>query len=441
MSLRVGAAKVSINLPEEMNPYPSYFAGVPYGGIYSDCNVRAIAIDNGKDRALIVGFDLGGVPDAERMKTMLESDCGIPQANIRLSATHNHTGCDIVFSPDPTEQSMAEKYREFARNQAVKAANEAIGRMRPAKYGYGKGISYVNINRDMECEDGTFTQGPEPKAYCDHTVYLLKFVDEQNQMVAAVADFGMHATLGYFEFDKDGQAKMSGNIPGMAEEYVEARYGNGAVLLWTSAAAGDQNPCMYTMRDYEQDGFPTMARMLPGMQFQLITLLGRQHGVDICKGLNCINTYSSNMPMHFAEAEIQLPAQKMPGDYDPQILNEWANHVRRLPRGMARMPEVLPDDSHTVPLHMELAIFGDVAIVGVAAEIYSLIGRKIREISPYRKTLVVTHIANSAGYIIDATSTSHYCFEQYGPVRAGACDELIPEGVVGLFDQILKQQL
>lgn len=433
--LQVGAAKVSINPTQEMFPYPSYQPGNPYVGIYTNCFVRAIAIDNGAQQALLVGYDLGGVPYPEEQKKHLSEATGIPVSNILLSAIHNHTGCDIVFSPDPEDQKKAEAYRRYVCGKAVDCAKQAVAKKRHARYGYGIGSSYVNINRDMHCEDGTFTQGPEYEGYCDHTVYLLKFVDDRDQLIAAYVSYGMHATLGYFEVDADGKTRCSGNIPGVAEEYAEERFGNDCVVLWTSAAAGDQNPYLYTLRDYEPDGFAAMARLLPGSQYQLMKLLGKQHGVDICKTINRIDRYNENMPIRFGDARIPLPAQKVPENFDPQQVNDWANHIERLPEGK-KMPVPLPDPDHAVPLYVEQAVLGDVAIVGVGAEIYSLIGKAIREVSPYRKTMVVTHVTDSIGYIIDSTSVDHYCFEQYGRVRAGACDGLITEGVRQLFDRM-----
>ena len=81
-------------------------------------------------------------------------------------------------------------------------------------------------------------------------------------------------------------------------------------------------------------------------------------------------------------------------------------------------------------------MLGDVAIVGVAAELYALIGKYCHEVSPYAITMVVTHVERSVGYIIDKTSVDHYCFEQFGKIQAGACDEIIPEGVRQLFDDM-----
>lgn len=434
--LKVGAAKRNINPTEAMMPYPS-FNREPYTGIYSDCNMRAIVIDNGRELAAILNFDLGGVPKPQPLKERIEAETGIPADHIFMAATHNHTACDMVFSPEEEAQRKLAVYMSHVENMTLEAVKEAKEAMRPARYGYGEGKSYVNGNRDMATELGTFTQGYEPEGYCDHTVYVMKFVDENDQLIAAVVNYGMHATLGYFDVDVDGKTKVSGNIPGVAQDYVEARFGWGAVVLWTSAAAGDQNPRLYCLRDYEQNGFPSMARTIPGLQYNMITLEGKRHGVDICKTINSIKTYNKNMPMKFGQTYIPLPGQKFPEGTNMQWINDITNHIYPLKEG-EKLPDPILTPEKDVPLYLQEAVFGDVAFVGLAAEIYALIGKACREVSPYRKTMIVTHVDRSIGYIIDKTSVDHYCFEQFGPVQAGVCDEIIAEGVRELFDDLMQ---
>ena len=341
----------------------------------------------------------------------------------------------MCFSPDPADQAKWRAYMALVCDQAVVAAKDALARKEPARYGYGIGKSYINGNRDMACEDGTFTQGYEPEGYCDHNVYTLKFVAEDGRLIAAIVSFAMHATLGYFDVDADGKTRCSGNIPGVAAEYAEARFGQGAVVVWASESAGDQNPQLYCLRDYDQEGFPYMSRLLPGLQYNLIKVFGQRHGVDLCKAINGITKYNRNMPLKFGQKWISLPAQKFEEDYNPQWVNDITNHIYPLKEGEA-LPKAVPDPDSTVPLYLQTLVLGDVAIVGFAAELYALIGKYCHEASPYAKTMVVTHVERTAGYIIDATSVDHYCFEQFGKVQAGACDEIIPEGMRQLFDEM-----
>ena len=435
MSLFVGASRKLINPAEDMFPYPSYQPGNPFVGVFTDCFVRAIVMDNGKDQALRVGFDLGGVPEAKPLKERIEKECGIPADHIMFSAIHNHTGCDMVFSPAEEDRKKWRAYMELVCDRTVEAVKEAMDRKKPARYGFGIGKSYINGNRDMQCEDGSFTQGYEPEGYCDHSVYTMKFVDEKGQLIAALVSYGMHATLGYFDVDADGKTRCSGNIPGVAEEYAEERFGNGAVVLWSSEAAGDQNPQLYCLRDYDKDGFPYMSKLLPGLQYNLIKVLGQRHGVDICKSINAIGKYNKNMPLKFAQTWVNLPAQKFEEEFNGQWVNDITNHIYPLKEGEA-LPKAVPDPENKVPLYLQEMVLGDVAIVGAAAELYGLIGKYCREASPYSKTMVVTHVERSIGYVIDKTSVDHFCFEQFGRIQAGACDEIIAEGVRELFDEM-----
>jgi hypothetical protein len=319
----------------------------------------------------------------------------------------------------------------------MEALQKAMSSMKSARYGYGEGKSYINGNRDMSTPMGTFTQGYEPEGYCDRTVSVMKFVDEEENLIAAVVNYGMHATLAYFDVDVDGKTKSSGNIPGIAEEYTENRYGKDAVVLWTSAAAGDQNPELYCLRDYGEDGFPYMARLIPGLQYNMIRIMGKRHGVDICDAIDRIHTYSRKMPLRFGQKIIELPAQKFEVPFDGQRINDLTNHIYK-PEPGEKLPVAVPDEEHTVPLYLQEMVLGDIAFVGVAAELYALIGKACKEISPYRKTMIITHVGPNAGYVIDKTSVSHQCFEQFGPIRAGACDEVIAEGVRSLFDDMME---
>ena len=90
-NLRVGAAKRNINPTEAMMPYPS-FNREPYTGIYSDCNMRAIVIDNGSELAAIINFDLGGVPKPEPLKAKIEVETGIPADHIFIICRYTVDG-------------------------------------------------------------------------------------------------------------------------------------------------------------------------------------------------------------------------------------------------------------------------------------------------------------------------------------------------------------
>lgn len=437
-TLKVGAARVCINPTPDMMPFPCGMGQAAYyTNIMSNCYVRACVIDNGHTTAAIVGFDLAGPPDTKRIKGGIAAQTGIPEEHILLSAIHNHTGCG-VFSPScPEDEEKGRAYEEMVIEKGIAAVQQAMDNREEALYGYGEGKSYINMNRDRLCDDGSYIQGPDPEGYSDKNVYLLKFTGLDGHLICAIANYGMHATLGFMETDTDGQMKMSANIPGYAEEYVENRF-PGSVVIWTSSAAGDQNPYLFCLTDYEPDGFPYFAKWLPGAQYQLIGILGRQHGVDICKGLNSIDCKQRNMPIHFTETHVMLPGQKPPVGADMARNSLLVSHREHLAPG-EQFVQMEDDPEHPFDLYLQQAVLGDIAFIGFGAELYSRLGRDCMEVSPYKKTFIITHAARARGYIVDRYSAGHTTFQTFGPIRPGKADKPILEAIQSQFDRLAAQ--
>ena len=107
-----------------------------------------------------------------------------------------------------------------------------------------------------------------------------------------------------------------------------------------------------------------------------------------------------------------------------------------MPEGES-LVEMVDDTSRQIPLYIQQAILGDIALIGIAAEIYSLIGKACKEISPYKKTMVITHVGKSAGYIMDKTSAHHKVFQSFSWVKPGVCDDLIVDTVNRQFEELM----
>lgn len=89
-TLRVGAAKVDITPNQDELPPNSF-------GILDHIHSRAIVIDNNHTKAALVTVDIGGISDAQ-WKTIterVETEIGIPQNNIMITASHTHSGARL----------------------------------------------------------------------------------------------------------------------------------------------------------------------------------------------------------------------------------------------------------------------------------------------------------------------------------------------------------
>jgi len=255
--------------------------------------------------------------------------------------------------------------------------------------------------------------------------------------------------MAFTRYDTDGKCKTSPEFMGYACDYAAERFGNDAVVLWSSGAAGDQNPLFSSEgfpRIYEKDGYSESVDTPPGTQYLLQKHWGYVHGVDAISVINKIDANKKCMKITTASIDVELEGQHAPEGADMQYNRLLVDNFLRGyrpelfengKRPEKKLVEMIPGG--VVPLHMQLAILGDVAFVGEAAEPYCRIGWKCKEASPFRNTVIVTHTdSRKAGYILDDDSKDHKVFQSYAKVHPGNNDEKIVNGMLEMFDKALN---
>ncbi|MEJ2109482.1 MAG: hypothetical protein P8Z37_06125, partial [Acidobacteriota bacterium] len=159
-SFRVGAAKVDITpaqLPKNLE------------GILDHIYARAIVIDNGITSAVLFSADTGmlGEQTWRSVSQRIEKELGIPARNLIMNPTHTHSAfggsADQVFS-------------------AIKAAKE---KLQPARIGYGTGVSYINVNRNIiDRKTNKWWEGPNYDGPSDKTVAVIKYETTDGEPIA-----------------------------------------------------------------------------------------------------------------------------------------------------------------------------------------------------------------------------------------------------------------
>lgn len=452
-AFKAGAAKAVITPPPECLPFPTSIGGSARTAVHDDCYVRALVVDNGQTRAAIVTFDLCILPSPDPARALISRAAGVPEENVFMCATHNH---DVPYTTrdNPGLAGPRKKDPELERKTGIftnavfagleQAVTAAAASLRPAKYGFSRGESYINVNRDKLFEDGYWMQDSNYAAYSDKTLSVLKLVDEEGDLIAAVLNYAAHGILGFLAKDFDGQLKVSSDFIGVTCGFVERRFGGDAVCLWTPAAEGNQNPIITPMLcTYADDGYAVRKDLPDGSAYLLMESLGGQHAIDAIGILNGITAYSSEMPIVSASTVVELPAQKAPQGADMQYNRLLTDNLVPLgPNGERpekKLVTMLDDPEHPYPMPMQILQLGDVAFVGVPNEIYSEIGRDMKLASPVENTVVVTHTdSRYIGYIADKASGHHNVFQSFGPVKPGACDEIIIGGMLDMFRALGK---
>jgi len=421
-SFRAGAAKVDVTPSEKELPKN-------WHGILDRLYSRAIVLDNGAARAALITVDDGAVSDAtwRTVTERVEKELGIPAANVLLTATHTHS-------------ALRQRAPDYPQNifESVKLAQQNLT---PARLGYGTGVSYINVNRNMiDPKTRRWREEPNYDGPSDKTVAVVKIESMSGQPIAVYYNYAVHPVL-------VGQLDMiSADIPGAVSRYIEDSLDDKIIALWSSGAAGDQNPIYYQqtydlreirIQDYAKRGIDISNSMPPGgeglnrndatvaklmnQQKQMILSMGQLLGEEVLHVMRSTNREESTVQIYSDQKTVTCPGRDRTNEGRAGIAGTYK-------------------DADPVAIRLGLLMIGDVAVGSVNAGIYSAIGQRLKKESPYAKTMLTT-AANgfsSAGYIPDDASYGHETFEVLSSrLKPGCAESAIVNGIIDMMPRIM----
>jgi hypothetical protein len=234
--------------------------GLPsnFNGVLDPIHIRSVVLDNGRTRVGLVAIDAGAMPTDlyRKVSARAAEELKIPASQLLMSASHTHS---VPFRLDGSVEEVI-----------LRSLRESIARLQPARVSWGTGVSHINVNRDrVDPKTNRWWEGPNYLGTSDKTVAVVRIDTPAGKPIAVYYNYAVHAVI-------TGTLDMiSGDIPGAASRYVEESLGDDAVALFTSGAAGDQNPIYfnqtYELRDiriaeYAQRGQDISNAMPPGGQ-------------------------------------------------------------------------------------------------------------------------------------------------------------------------------
>ena len=424
-SFRAGAAKIDVT-PSE-NELPKNWHGI-LDRLYS----RAIVLDNGASRAALITVDDGGVPDAtwRTVTQRVEKELGIPTSNVLLTATHTHSALR-QRGPDYPEKIF----------ESVKLAQQNLVN---ARVGYGTGVSYMNVNRNMiDAKTRRWWEEPNYDGPSDKTVAVVKIESSSGQPIAVYYNYAVHPVLA-------GQLDMiSADIPGAASRYIEDSFDDKIIAVWSSGASGDQNPIYYQqtydlreirIKDYAKRGIDISNSMPPGgeglkrndatvaklmnQQKQMVVATGQFLGEEVLHVMRGMDRMESSIRIFGSQETVQCPGRE------------------RTNAGRAGDPGTYKD-ADPVEIHLGLLRMGDIAIGAVNAEVFNLIAQRLKRQSPLKATMMAT-LTNgmaSSGYIPDDAAFGMNTFEVLSSrLQPGCAESAIVNGILDLIEDSRRPQ-
>jgi hypothetical protein len=420
-ALRAGAAKVDVT-PAEAELPPGFL------GILDRIHSRAIVIDDGQSLAALISVDAGAIPDPlwQEVTRRLERELEIPATNVLLTATHTHS------VPRQQPAGYADKIVESVRL--------AKARLQAARIGYGTGVSYLNVNRNIiDPATRRWWEGPNYEGPSDKTVAVIAFEDLAGEPIAVYYNYAMHAVaVGQLDL-------VSGDAPGTASKYVEDSLDGNAVALWSSGAAGDQNPIYFNqtyelreirVKDYAERGIDISNAMPPGgegldrkdptviklmnQQKQMIQSMGQFLGEEVLHVVRGMDRMESNLRIAGRHSLVSCPGRE------------------RTNSGRAGFPG---EYREAAPIEIKLGLLalGDIMIGAVNAEVFNPIAQRLKRESPYARTLLATLTNGMArsGYIPHDAGFGMYTFEVLSSrLQPGCAESAIVDGLLDLMADV-----
>ena len=442
LALRAGAAKADITPPlasDMQGPTGKYKNEHLYA--------RAIVLDNGVTRAALIGADQPNLSEEvwDNASRRIAADLDCPVTNIIMSATHTHSAVDpsAPMNSTSTASSLSKDDQRLA-DGIVAAAHEAKGKLQPAEMSWGTGSIDLNANRDaIDPKTHLWTQAPNTDAPSDKTVEVLSFTDLSGQPIGIYANYAMHAINGYLA------NFISGDFPGAMSAWIEDAFNDKAIAIFTQNAEGDQNPLYlrpstnglasrtdvpitgYEMvrepveeplRDQKVQGKPmdpiVRDRLQQWMQAEGIVL-----GEVVIRAMTHATEKERNVRIVGLQTEISCPGR---------VRSDSGAHANSGPTPYVIGMPATYQDGPSIPIRIGMLGIGDVAVTHVDAEIYSLIGQRIKSQSPMAHTMVVV-LANGrspSGYIPDDASFSHLTFQVLAShLKEGCAEDAISKGL------------
>lgn len=364
----------------------------PSQGVHDPLSARAVAFEQDGQRLLLISTDLIGFygGTAEPLRQAVLRACQLQPPELLLCAIHTHSAPTPTLDAEKGHPNNV-KYTHALQDKLVAVARLAFERMTPARVGVGIGHSPVGANRRETVRDKAgrtrIVLGRNPAAPTDREVQVLKLVRaEEEALLGVVFAYATHSTsLG------PRNHLISGDVHGLAEQFLEKHLGADVVAPAFAGASGDIDPWYRVLPE-----FNTTNGWMPEP-----VLLGTLLAEEVAHVLRKIEASAATGPVRAAMQTLELPGK---------------------PRGETQSTAT----SATAPFLISVGCVGEVALVGLGGEVFNAIGQAIKQASPFPHTFVFTHCNAAGGYLPTRASYAEGGYEvQSSPFAPGAAEQVV----------------
>ena len=395
-----GTAKRMIS-PPLGTPLAGYWFLRRAEGVLDDLYARCLAISFVHTVAVFLSLDLINIPSdfTGQIMDRIAAETGLQREDVLISATHTHTGPALSPLMNPEETSAG--YLEFLLEVLPVLVQDALASQVPGRLGVGSAVvDGLAFNRRLLNAGGrvvtykpdTYAAGMTPAGPVDATLRLTCCLGADSKPLAVLANFGLHP-------DTTGGSLISADYPGVFCQELQRRLGAQTEVIFLNAPCGDIN---HLNPHQPGDVYTRQNAVRIGMRLA-------ERATSLLDNLR----WQEAKPVRGFRKRITLKVRPPDPDTYAAAIEHIQNHTGPADKALSRARSLVQMSARAgerVACELGAISSGELAILGIPAEVFTQTGLDIRTASPFEHTWITGLSNGYIGYIPvqDAFKTGGY---------------------------------
>jgi len=467
--IKVGIAEVVITPDDPIGLPMSGFdrGGNTSTGVHDDLYARTVIVEDASGNGVaLTTAAIINISDevGNEIRERASQATGIAFESIIVSATHTHSG--------PNLNALDDSVTEFFIDRTVESIVTAWENRVPGRIGFGSAeVHGLGAKRDALGHGGVH---PDPE------VGIIKVEDAHGRLLGVLYNHGAHpATLDLHNL------LITEDWPYFTTTGVKEQVGNHVIVGFYQGAEGDINTGynalmsavganMYGARSFEHAAWKgklmadAILDVLPQIETRGdIDVRGAYERVDLPRRTTYPWTHEETLQwQREARQRLEEMERRLPTTYptNREEADRWQQEAREMavrgeldvrnqigPRyldtfkvdvwladqaeGMARRIEALPENPEPFNMPMQSVRIGDAVFVTFPNEVYSEIGRAVKQLSPFEKTYIIG-LVGGRGYIPTAADHLERGYVPNGTPFAPESEQVLIDASLNLIQQV-----
>jgi len=424
-TLRAGVGRATITPPIGVDLMGYSRRSQPSVGIHMDLYVTALVASAHGETVAILDCDLIYLhpPLVDEIRDSVAAFLETQRSHILVGCSHSHsapTSSPVKIGGEQDRVRPEERaYIQMLPHLFLSAVKEAKARLEPARIKAGMGHMEFSVNRREKLPDGRVVLGLNPGGPADYAVGVVRIDSQDGRPLAAVVNYTCHPI-----FIGSVSRLISPDYPGPMRRTVERE--TGATCLFLQGATGNMNPRSPMHPDVSES---ERAGTLLGLEASKVFLdLDTRTTVEREAWITSVATFhllrkeavEARTPdcVRAHEVELSLPLSPLPDVTTARsllkerqaaldaLLQQGATRDDLNPaRYQVQWAQMLLENIEgnrgraSVTAPVQVLRINDVAVVGVAGELFVEAQLAIKGASPFPSTLVAGYTNGCVGYL------------------------------------------